>query len=82
MDTIVYAKRGCPFGTRAKNLLDDCKVEYELHILDDRKEMLRLKEQWSWRTFPIIVVGGKCVGGYAELKAIHDRGDLMAMLGC
>ena len=37
---------------------------------------------WSgWSTLPLIFVKGVLVGGYTDLKKLHDSGELARLLG-
>ena len=40
-----------------------------------------LKMWTGWPTFPMIFVKGVLVGGFDDLKKLHDSGELKAMLG-
>jgi len=39
-----------------------------------------LKMWTGWSTFPMVFVKGVLVGGFDDLKALHDAGGLRAML--
>jgi len=39
-----------------------------------------LKMWTGWPTFPMIFIKGTLIGGFADLKALHDKGELKALL--
>lgn len=68
MKVILYSKDNCPYCDKAKNLLEIKKIEFEEHKLDkdfSRDEIL----EWfpGVKTFPIITLDKKYIGGYNEL---------------
>jgi glutaredoxin 3 len=67
---------------RAKSLLKSKGVEFtEIDVTDDaelRQKMVELSG--GRRTVPEIFIDGKIVGGYDELRALNDAGQLDAML--
>ncbi len=74
----IYTTSVCPFCVQAKRLLKELGIPYdELDVEDDaerRAEMIRRAE--GRRTVPQIFIDGEPIGGYVELRALHDRGDL------
>jgi glutaredoxin 3 len=78
---VVYTKDPCPYCVRAMRLLDDKGVAYEEIDLTERPdEINRIKTETGWMTVPIILIDGKLVGGYNDLRALDDDGKLDAML--
>lgn len=64
----IYSKDKCPYCDKAKNLVESKKMEYREYKLDkdfSRDEIL----EWfpGVKTFPIIVLDNKYIGGYNEL---------------
>ena len=78
----VYTTEYCPYCVRAKALLKRKGVEFEeVDVTDDaalRQKMVELSG--GRRTVPEIFINGKIVGGYDELKALDDAGELDSML--
>jgi glutaredoxin 3 len=71
----IYTKDPCPFCVRAINLLEELKVDYEeVDLTGKDAEIQKLKNETGWRTVPIIMVDGKLVGGYTDLKALVEQG--------
>jgi len=78
---IMYSKVPCPYCVNAKRLLDEKGVKYEVIDLTDRpEEMQKIKDDTGWRTVPIIMIDGKLIGGYSDMKALDEEGKLDSML--
>lgn len=79
----VYTTAYCPFCTRAKALLKSKGVEFEeIDVTYDpelREKMVELSG--GRRTVPEIFINGKIIGGYDELRALENKGQLDALLG-
>ena len=77
----IYVKEPCPFCVRAIRLLDELNIAYdEIDLTDKEDEIQKLKNETGWRTVPIIMIKGKLIGGYTDLKALVDDGRLSEML--
>jgi glutaredoxin 3 len=78
----IYTTTFCPFCVRAKNLLKRKGVEFaEIDVTHDDELRAKMVEMAGGRrTVPEIFIDGKIVGGFDELKALDDRGELDAML--
>lgn len=77
----MYTKDPCPYCSNAKRLLENKKVAFkEIDLTDNMAEMQRIKDETGWRTFPIIMIDDKLIGGYQDLKALDVAGDLDKML--
>lgn len=78
----IYTTTYCPYCVRAKGLLARKGVQFEeIDVTDDpelRDKMVRLAG--GRRTVPEIFIDGKIIGGYDELRALDDSGELDAML--
>ena len=81
-DVEIYTKFTCSFCVRAKRLLDSKGVQYKEVPVDQggepRQEMLARSNGRS--TVPQIFIGGRHVGGYAELAMLDRRGALDQLL--
>ena len=79
---LIYTGPICNYCSAAKHLLSKKKIKYEeIDIGSDaerREEMLRKSN--GARTVPQIFIGEKHVGGYVELKALENKGELDALL--
>ena len=78
---IIYSKDPCPYCVNAKRLLSNKGVAYqEIDLTNDPDEMQRIKQQWGWKTVPIIVIGEQLIGGYSDMKALEEEGKLDSLL--
>ena len=75
----MYTKDWCPYCTRAKRLLSEKGQEWtEIDIEAEtarRDEMLERSS--GQRTVPQIFIDGQHVGGFDELQALEDKGELL-----
>jgi glutaredoxin 3 len=71
----VYTTAWCGFCERAKALLEDRGIPYEeIGVGDDpafRTKLLDLTGRW---TVPQIIIDGRPIGGYVELRELDQRG--------
>ena len=74
----VYSTSYCSFCDAAKRLLTRLQIKFEDINLDGKDELRsRLTEENNgYRTVPMIFVGDEFIGGYNELKARADAGEL------
>ena len=78
----LYTTTVCPYCHAAKRLLAAVGAEYSEVRLDQEPELRRKlsEENGGWRTVPMIFIGGRFVGGFAELRELHGRGELAPLL--
>jgi glutaredoxin 3 len=78
---VIYSSPFCGFCAAAKSLLDDKGARYdEIDVLADpprRREMIELTGR---RTVPQIFIGTRHVGGYDDLVALENAGQLDPLL--
>ncbi len=81
-DITVYTTESCPFCMRAKALLDQKGAAYEEVFISrsDHGARERLVEETGGYTFPQVVINGTVVGGWDQLSALDQRGELDPML--
>ena len=78
----IFSKTTCGFCSKAKTLLENehPTTQVQLMELDYMKEGtaigMELKRKTGQTTVPNIFVFGKHIGGYNELKYLHDHGML------
>ena len=79
---IIYTGPICNFCSAAKHLLSKKKISYEEIDIgnDDKKREEMLKKSNGAKTVPQIFIGEKHVGGYVELKALENKGELDSLL--
>ena len=58
----------CPFGERAKRLLEEAGFEVDDRLLRSREEVEAFKAEHGVATTPLIFIDGEKVGGSAELE--------------
>jgi len=82
-EVTIYTTLSCPYCVRAKRLLTQKGVAYkEIDVTRDgalRDQMVAAAG--GRRTVPQIFIDGKPIGGYEELAALDDAGDLDGFLG-
>jgi len=81
---VVVGMRQNPFPRQARKLLDAAGVpfhylEYGSYLSDWRRRNV-LKMWTGWPTFPMVFVKGVLVGGFEDLKKLHDSGELKRLL--
>jgi len=78
----VYTTDYCPYCVRAKQLLDMKDVDYsEIDVTGDdtaRAELVQKAE--GRRTVPQIFINGKSIGGFDDMRALEESGELDKML--
>lgn len=80
-EIIVYTSRLCPYCTMAKKLLDRKGAAFtEIDV--DSKPGLRqeLMDKSKRRTVPQIYIGDRHIGGFDDLQALDNRGELDPLL--
>jgi glutaredoxin 3 len=78
----IYTTSVCPYCDSAKRLFKSLSVDFEEISLEGRHdERQRLSEaNGGWRTVPMIFIGETFVGGFTDVKTLHDRGELLPMV--
>ena len=78
---LIYSKDPCPYCVAAKNFLKGQGLEFEeIDLTGQPLEIDRIKQETGWRTVPIILINGKLIGGFTDLKALADEGKLLPLL--
>lgn len=73
----VYFKLPCPYCVAAKRFLEERALPFEEIDLTHRLDELEaLKKKTGWRTVPMIFFGDELIGGYTDLKALEEAGEL------
>ena len=65
----------CPFGVRAKQLLEDSGFEVEDKVLATRMEVDAFKEEQGVATTPQVFIDGERIGGSQELAQYLESAD-------
>jgi glutaredoxin 3 len=78
---LMYCTHVCPYCTMAEKLLAKKGVNIDKIFVDDvpqqREEMMRITQR---RTVPQIFIGERHVGGYTDLAALDQSGELDELL--
>jgi glutaredoxin 3 len=78
---VVYTTQYCPFCVQAKALLTRKGVPFEeIDVSDDDVLRTKMVETSGRRTVPQIFIDGRPIGGYEELRALDDDGELDRLL--
>lgn len=64
---MVLPDHECPYGRRAKQLLEENGFEIEEHLLESRAEVDAFKAEHGLSTTPLIWVDGQKIGGSDDL---------------
>jgi glutaredoxin 3 len=77
----MYTTRWCVYCTRAKVLLEGKEIAFEEISMDDdpafRRKLVDLTGGW---TVPQILIDGRPIGGYTELRELERAGRLEQLL--
>lgn len=63
----------CPFGVRAKQMLDESGFAVDDQVLESREEVDAFKAQHDIDTTPLVFIGGECIGGCDDLERYLSR---------
>lgn len=70
---MVLPDHTCPFGVRARDLLEQNGYEIEEHILGSREEVDSFKAEHEVATTPQVFIDGERIGGSSELAAYLEK---------
>ncbi len=65
---MVLPEHTCPFGVRAKSLLEEKGYEVEDRVLKTRGEVDAFESEHDVETTPQIIINGEWIGGCDELE--------------
>ena len=65
---MVLPDHTCPYGVRAKELLEERGFEVDDQILSSREEVEAFKSEHGLSTTPLVFIDGEEIGGSAELE--------------
>ncbi|HVM22513.1 MAG TPA: glutaredoxin domain-containing protein [Sphingomicrobium sp.] len=57
----------CPYGLRAKQMLEDSGLQFDDRLLTSRDEVEAFKAEHQVQTTPLVFVDGKPIGGSEDL---------------
>ncbi|MCA9491488.1 MAG: glutathione S-transferase N-terminal domain-containing protein [Myxococcales bacterium] len=77
----VYLTRTCPYCIAAERYLHGRKLAYEaIDVAGDQPKRRWLVEQTGRTTVPQIKIGETWIGGYTDMMALVDTGELDRLL--
>ncbi|HPQ50501.1 MAG: glutaredoxin 3 [Alphaproteobacteria bacterium] len=78
----VYTADYCPYCVRAKQLLDVKDVDYFVIDVttDDAARVALVEKAQGRRTVPQIFINDKPIGGFDDMKALEESGELDRLL--
>ena len=77
----IYTTTTCPYCLAAKTLLKNKKVKFEeINVERDDEKRKWLKKKTGQMTVPQIFINDKPIGGYQELVALDQGGELDRLL--
>ncbi len=77
----VYSTQICPYCVRAKMLLKDRNIAFEeIDVTGDHDKRDWLVETTGRRTVPQIFIGDEAIGGFDDLRALDQTGELTRKL--
>ena len=65
---MVLPDHTCPYGVRAKGLLEEQGFDVEDNILGSREEVEAFKQEHGLSTTPLIFIGDEKIGGCSDLE--------------
>jgi glutaredoxin 3 len=82
-DVVVYSTDYCPYCRQAERFLTDKGVPFKsVDVTNDQAMRDQLVElSGGRRTVPQIFIGGEAIGGYSDMIALHQKGELEAKFG-
>ncbi len=81
-NVIMYATRFCPYCMRARSLLKRKGVEFdEISVSGDNILWAEMEEKSGRNTVPQIFINNQPVGGYDDIAALNQAGELDLLLG-
>ena len=77
----IYVTDYCGFCARAKRLLTQKRVRFTEVNVEDRTDLRAwLREASGQRTVPQIFINGRSVGGFTDISALDEAGELDPLL--
>jgi glutaredoxin 3 len=79
---VIYSSSSCPYCIMAKELLESKGIDYKELRIDISPDLVAevVKKSGGQRTVPQIFIGDYHVGGYDDLSALDNKGELDVLL--
>jgi glutaredoxin 3 len=77
-DVVIYTTNYCPYCRQAERFLTQKGVPFQnVDVTEDPATREKLVELTGGRkTVPQIFIGGESIGGYSDMMALHQKGEL------
>lgn len=77
----IYTTNYCGYCSRAKSMLKQLKIPYtEVDVEGDDAKRDWLVKVTGQMTVPQIFIGEEPIGGFTDMQALHNAGELMEKL--
>lgn len=78
----IYATAWCPYCIAARELFERKGVDYdEVDLALEPQRRAEMRELSGRSSVPQIFIGGRHYGGYDDVRALDERGELDGLLG-
>lgn len=78
---VVYTTNTCPYCQRAKDLLGLKGIPFqEINVTDPEARLALVEKAQGRKTVPQIFIHDAPIGGYDDLKALDEKGELSRLL--
>lgn len=79
---VIYSSSSCPYCIMAKELLESKGIDYKELRIDISPDLVAevVKKSGGQRTVPQIFINDYHVGGYDDLSALDNKGELDVLL--
>jgi glutaredoxin len=71
---MVLPDHTCPFGVRARQMLEESGFDIDEHILESREQTDAFKAEHGVSTTPQVFIGGERIGGSDDLQRYLAQG--------
>jgi glutaredoxin 3 len=74
----LYTLSQCPFCVAAKAFLEEKKWDYTETVVDNSPDLWKemMEKSGGGNTAPQIFFGDVCIGGFSEMTALEESGEL------
>lgn len=80
-DIKMYTTRFCPYCMAARSLLNELELPFtEIAVDGNRQVRAEMTRASGARTVPQIWIGEQHIGGFTELRSLHQNGTLNTLL--
>lgn len=77
----IYTKSYCPYCEAAKRLFSLKKIPFDVvDVTNDEAALSKLIEKTGHQTVPQIFIGEKFIGGFDDVSALDQNGELDKLL--